>query len=75
MFGLIILIIGILFLLKNLGLISGNLWNIFWPLLLIAIGLGLMLKKRHSPWGHWGEKCCNFGDEMHKKFHEKQGKE
>lgn len=68
MFGLIILIIGILFLLKNLGLISGSVWNIFWPLLITAIGLGLMLKKRHSPW----EKMHKFGEEMHRKFHEKE---
>jgi hypothetical protein len=75
MFGVLILIIGLFFLLKNLGLITGHLWSILWPLLIIAIGLKLLFRKKHNYWEHWGDKCCNFGEEMHKKFHEKHEKE
>jgi hypothetical protein len=75
MFGVLILIIGLFYLLKNLGLITDNLWSILWPLLVIAIGLKLILIKKHSYWEHWGEKCCHFGEKMHKTFHEKHEKE
>ena len=68
MFGVLILIIGLFFLLKNLGLITGNLWSILWPLLVMAIGLKLIFRKKHSRWDNW----CKFGEEMYKKFHEKK---
>lgn len=72
MLGVLILIIGLFFLLKNLGLITVALWNILWPLLVIAIGLKMMLKKKHS---HWSDYCCNFGEKMHERFHERHDKE
>ncbi len=40
----LLIIIGVVFLLKNLGIISGNVWGIIWPLVLIAFGLYLILK-------------------------------
>lgn len=63
--GLVILIIGVLFLLENLGVITSGVWSIFWPLLLIAIGLWLIFKRKH--WMHWQK----YGEGMHKRFHEK----
>ena len=45
-FGLILIIIGLVFLLQNLGYISGAAWSIIWPAILIIIGLGLILKRR-----------------------------
>jgi len=69
MFGILVLIIGLFFLLRNLGLITGNLWSLLWPLLVIAIGLKMLFGKKHN---HWKDACCNFGGEMHKKFHEKE---
>lgn len=65
------MIIGILFLLKNLGWITGGLWSILWPILLIIVGIKLMMKKKHGP---WMEHCCGFGEKMHDKFHEKEEK-
>jgi hypothetical protein len=50
--GIIILVIGLAFLLQNLGLITGNFWNILWPLILIAIGLSLLFRRRYW-WGDW----------------------
>ncbi len=43
MFGLILVALGVLFLLKNLGLISGDVWGIFWPILLIILGLWIVI--------------------------------
>jgi len=46
--GIIIIIIGVAFLLKNLGVISIAVWNIIWPCILIVIGVRLLF--RHQPW-------------------------
>lgn len=43
MFGLILVALGVLFLLKNLGIISGDIWGIFWPILLIILGLWIII--------------------------------
>lgn len=43
MFGLILIALGLLFLLKNLGIISGDVWGIFWPILLIILGLWILV--------------------------------
>ena len=45
-FGLILIIIGIVFLLQNFGYISEGAWSIIWPAILIIIGLGSILKRR-----------------------------
>jgi len=47
--GLILIIIGAVFLLQNLGYISEGAWSIIWPAILIVIGLGILLKRKdHS---------------------------
>jgi lia operon protein LiaF len=49
--GLFLILLGTVFLLNNLGLISWDIWWAFlefWPLLLIAIGFRLIF--RHNPW-------------------------
>jgi len=45
-FGITILGLGVLFLLRNLGIITEFSWSIIWPILLIAVGLSAMFKKR-----------------------------
>ena len=45
-FSLILIVTGIVFLLKNLGYISGTVWSIIWPVILIVIGLGILLKRK-----------------------------
>jgi len=42
--GLIIGGIGTVFLLRNLGYIYGNVWQYFWPGILIAVGLMILVK-------------------------------
>ena len=46
--GLILLITGVVFLLKNLGYISGAAWSIIWPVILIIFGLWILLRKREE---------------------------
>ena len=72
-FGLIIIIIGLVFLLKNLGLIGGDVWPIIWPSLVIVIGLSFIFKKRkqEKKWYKFGEDMRKFGEEMHKRFTDK----
>lgn len=43
-FSFLLIIIGVVFLLKNLGIIVGDVGGIIWPLTLIAFGLYLLLK-------------------------------
>ncbi|MGQ9707570.1 MAG: LiaI-LiaF-like domain-containing protein [bacterium] len=50
--GMTLIIIGVAFLLKNLGVISTGAWNIIWPGLLIVIGLRLLFK-REPWWSDW----------------------
>jgi len=59
--GLILIIIGAVFLLQNLGYISEGAWSIIWPAILIVIGLGILLKRKdHSFFWEerfgWGKK-------------------
>ena len=53
-FGVILVIVGVLLLLKTLGVpIGGNLWGIFWALVLVAIGASIITDR--TKWGQrWG---------------------
>lgn len=42
--GLVIGGIGTFFLLRNLGIIYGNIWQWMWPLILIAVGASMLIK-------------------------------
>lgn len=46
--GLILITIGVLFLMRNLGvnLHLGELFATWWPLALVAIGIGMLFKNR-----------------------------
>jgi len=46
MFGTALVVVGVIFLLKNTGLISGVAWDIIWPIALIVIGASLLFKKK-----------------------------
>lgn len=43
-FGLAILLLGLAFLLRNLGLLSfaASFWSVFYPLVIILVGLGVL---------------------------------
>lgn len=42
--GLLILAVGVVFLLQNLGYISGSVWEIIWPAIVIVIGLTMIFR-------------------------------
>lgn len=44
--GLVLIIIGATFLLKNLGYISQDAWDIIWPAILIILGLWILIRGR-----------------------------
>ena len=58
-FGIVLVIVGILLLLKTLGVpIAGNLWGVFWALVLVAIGASIMTHR--TKWGkHWDFPFCH----------------
>jgi hypothetical protein len=47
-FGTALLIIGVLFLLRNAGLVSVE-WSVIWPVIVIAIGLVIVLRAYRGP--------------------------
>ena len=69
-FGIVILILGVIFLLNNLGIITGEVWPIIWPCLIIAFGLAIVCrrKKRDDKWRKFGENMRKVGEEMHSNF-------
>jgi len=46
--GFSILAIGVILLLSNLGIISGDIWDIIWPSILIILGLSMVLRPLRS---------------------------
>jgi hypothetical protein len=46
-FGIFLLALGILYLLKNTGIIVGDVWDWIWPILLICLGIGIIVKPGH----------------------------
>lgn len=44
--GITLIVIGVIFLLKNLGILGAINWDIIWPIALIALGALMVLKKK-----------------------------
>jgi len=49
-FGVAVIIVGVIMLLQNLGLVSGGVWDVVWPALIIMLGASVLAKRdrRHS---------------------------
>lgn len=43
-FGLILVAIGAIFLLQNLEIITGKAWEIIWPVVVILLGVGFLVR-------------------------------
>lgn len=52
LFGILIVFLGVFWLLSNLEIISAEFWSIFWPALIILIGVKILLipLKWHRFW-------------------------
>ncbi|MCB2230716.1 hypothetical protein KQH82_08365 [bacterium] len=44
--GVLLLILGVLLLLREMGLIYGNVWDYVWPIALIALGASMIFKNK-----------------------------
>ncbi len=69
-FGLILIIIGLVFLLQNLGFIGNDAWPIIWPCLVVALGISILLKRRRhkEKWEKFEEGMHKFGKGMRETF-------
>ena len=45
MLGAILVVVGIVFLLKNLGIMPDLAWDVIWPIAVIVLGLTMIFKK------------------------------
>jgi len=54
-FSLILILIGTLFLLKNLGLLPMEIWPVLWPSLLVLLGIYIVFlsQRVQSFWGRF----------------------
>jgi hypothetical protein len=50
--AIFLIVIGVAFLLKNLGVLPGGAWDVIWPSLLIAWGLSIIFTRSRA-WGWW----------------------
>lgn len=48
MTGIMLIIIGVAFLLKNLGVISSGAWGFIWPALLVVLGVWFLIRERNG---------------------------
>jgi hypothetical protein len=68
-FAFTLLIIGIFFLLKAMGIIAEDIWGFIWPSVLIVVALIMILRchRRNSFW--WGIRDWhNFSQRMNNRF-------
>ena len=45
--GVLILLLGTLLLLQQLDIIHGGIWEYFWPVAVIAIGISMIVRNRY----------------------------
>lgn len=43
--GFVLIALGLIFMLQNLGYLPGDFWGLFAPAIIIALGLALVLKR------------------------------
>lgn len=47
--GAVVILVGLIWLLKNAGLIPDDFWRYFWPVLIILVGLKLIVTDKKEP--------------------------
>ncbi len=52
--ALLFIILGVIFLLKNLGVVNTGVWELIWPIFLILVGVWIFWKKYE--WEKWKER-------------------
>lgn len=61
--GLALVVAGMILLLQNLGIVSYDFGGIFWPVLIMAIGVKLLFNKDKH---HMGAYCGHHAEEVKK---------
>ncbi len=46
--GLLLLLLGVLLLLKQMGIIQEGIWDYFWPTAIIAVGLSMIFRHKRK---------------------------
>ncbi|MFQ5867567.1 MAG: LiaI-LiaF-like domain-containing protein [bacterium] len=46
MLGLFLIILGVLLLLRNLGVITANFWAMLWPLVIVFFGISMLFTRK-----------------------------
>jgi hypothetical protein len=46
--GSIVIMIGAIVLLENMGIISGSIWGYIWPIFIIIVGVSIILNDRKA---------------------------
>ena len=71
--GLIIVIVGLILLMQNLGLVGPEIWNVIWPCLIILVGVGLLSRRQYkqAKWERFEEKMEKAGKKFEERFKEK----
>lgn len=54
-FGLVLVIIGVVFLLQSTGVLTGDAWKYIWPSLIIFFGLSILFKPARKKF-FWGQR-------------------
>ena len=67
MFGLVLVVLGVLFLLEEMGIITGSFWGYFWPVILIVVGFSLMDKDKKKGGSSCFSWCCGDSKKDKKK--------
>ena len=47
--GSLLLVLGVLMLLQQMDIIHGGIWEYFWPVAVIALGVSMLFRSRSGP--------------------------
>lgn len=50
MFGFILLIVGVIWLLEAAGVVGGGIWAFVWPIAVIVVALSVLMGKKKGCW-------------------------
>lgn len=51
--GVVLIVVGFIFLLQSLGFVTGDVWNFVWPAIIVMLGVFIIINKRKED-----DKCC-----------------
>lgn len=60
-FGVLLIIVGTILLLKNLGLMNVA-WDIIWPVIIVLTGLSMVMRRSHWCHGKWMKMYSRHGE-------------